>query len=210
MNWDNGATIGFKGSGDFYATNDPSTSDVACLNYPASNYSNVIFLLSNISAEIPMPGSYQLTCLLCLAFLHVAPSKITTTYTFYTDMVTTNPLADSVSVTWRIPSFTTEEKYYIRYGTDRYKLDQQSASFDSDSDTTMTNLTYNLEITGLEPGTIYYLQIVAVFERFSKRQSEIAMFRTKEDGKTLNFTKCHTHLILNHRASILLGIPEYH
>ena len=58
MEWDDGATIGFKGSGDFYENFDPSSSDVACLNSPESEYSNVIYLLSNESPEIPVPGRY--------------------------------------------------------------------------------------------------------------------------------------------------------
>ena len=56
MDWDNGATIGFNAAGDPYAINDPSSSEVACLNYPNSNYSNLIFLLSYESPEIPVPG----------------------------------------------------------------------------------------------------------------------------------------------------------
>lgn len=59
LEWDNGVVIGFKGSGDFYANNDPSTLDVACLNSPTSVYSSIIYLLSNTSAEIPLPGIYS-------------------------------------------------------------------------------------------------------------------------------------------------------
>ena len=55
MEWDNGATIGFNAGGDPYANNNPSTSAVACLNSPNSNYSNVVFLLSNENPEIPLP-----------------------------------------------------------------------------------------------------------------------------------------------------------
>ena len=56
MQWDNGATIGFNADGGFFVNNDPSSSDVACLNSPKSEYSNLIFLLSNESPEIPLPG----------------------------------------------------------------------------------------------------------------------------------------------------------
>ena len=56
MEWDNGPTIGFTAGGVFYVNNDPSSSDVACLNSPDSEYSNLIFLLSNESPEIPLPG----------------------------------------------------------------------------------------------------------------------------------------------------------
>lgn len=54
--WDNGVTIGFSAAGDPYANNDPSSSEVACLNLPDSNYSNVIYLLSDDNPEVPPPG----------------------------------------------------------------------------------------------------------------------------------------------------------
>ena len=57
MEWDNGATIGFKASGNFYENNFPSSAEVACLNSPESQYSNVIYLLSEESPEIPAPGN---------------------------------------------------------------------------------------------------------------------------------------------------------
>ena len=57
MEWDNGATIGYRAAGDSYVNNNPSSSDVACLNSPESKYSNLIFLLSNESSEIPLPGT---------------------------------------------------------------------------------------------------------------------------------------------------------
>ena len=60
LEWDNGVTIGFKASGDFYANNDPSSADVACLNTPESEYSNVIYVLSETSPEIPLPGKKKL------------------------------------------------------------------------------------------------------------------------------------------------------
>ena len=60
MEWDNGATIGFTAGGDPYTNNNPSTSAVACLNSPNSNYSNLVFLLSNESPEIPSPREQML------------------------------------------------------------------------------------------------------------------------------------------------------
>ena len=56
MDWDNGATIGFNAAGDPYANNDPSSNDVACVNSPDSDWNNVIYVLSNTSAEDPAPG----------------------------------------------------------------------------------------------------------------------------------------------------------
>ena len=103
-------------------------------------------------------------------------------------MVATEPQTNTVVVSWRIPRFLTLERYYIRYGTDQYKLSQQSSSIPSAPDI-VDNTTYSLTLTGLEPGTIYYLRVVAVFGMFSKRQSDIAIFRTKEDGTIHTFEK---------------------
>ena len=56
LEWDNGATIGFNAAGDRYANHDPSTNEVACLNLPQSNFSNVIFRLSDSNPELEVPG----------------------------------------------------------------------------------------------------------------------------------------------------------
>lgn len=56
--WDNGVTIGFSDGGDMYDTFNPSSSEVACLNLPASNFSNIIYLLSAANPEIPPPRMY--------------------------------------------------------------------------------------------------------------------------------------------------------
>ena len=187
MEWDTTASIGFKGSGDFFADHDPSTAEVACLNYPKSNYSNIIYLLSSTSLEIPLPGMNTNET--------VMPINILLCLLSQTDMVTTSPTTDSVSVSWRIPSFTTQEQYYFQYGTDRRNLDQQSDSIISGADTTLINQMYSQTLSGLEPGTVYYLRVVAIFDMFSKRQSEIVVFRTKENGKLHSMTL--VYVILN-------------
>ena len=56
MEWDNGATIGFSAAGNPFANYDPSSSDVACLNSPESNVTNVVFRLSDSSPELEVPG----------------------------------------------------------------------------------------------------------------------------------------------------------
>ena len=58
MEWDNGATIGYNAAGYSYENYEPSTSDVACLNYPDSNITNVVFLLSKSNPEFAVPGYY--------------------------------------------------------------------------------------------------------------------------------------------------------
>lgn len=56
--WDDGVTIGFNGGGSsFYENHNPSSSDVACLNLPDSEWSNVVHLLSSDSPEIPPPSN---------------------------------------------------------------------------------------------------------------------------------------------------------
>ena len=58
MEWDNGATIGFNSAEGRYANNDPSSSNVSCVNSPDSQWSNVIFRLSDDSPEYPSPSQY--------------------------------------------------------------------------------------------------------------------------------------------------------
>lgn len=55
MEWSRTPTIGYNAGGEHFANHDPSSSAVACLNTPTSDYSNVIYLLSNESPEIPAP-----------------------------------------------------------------------------------------------------------------------------------------------------------
>lgn len=54
--WDDGVTIGFNGGSSFYENHDPSSSEVACLNLPDSIWTNVVYLLSSESPEIPPPS----------------------------------------------------------------------------------------------------------------------------------------------------------
>lgn len=45
LQWDNGATIGYNAGPEHFDNHDPSSSDVACVNHPASNISNVFYTL---------------------------------------------------------------------------------------------------------------------------------------------------------------------
>ena len=58
MEWDNGATIGYNAAGNPYENYSPSSSEVACLNWPHSNWSNVDYLLSNETPEIQATRMY--------------------------------------------------------------------------------------------------------------------------------------------------------
>ena len=56
MEWGDSATIGYSAASNPFVNHDPSSLEVACLNYPNSNYTNIIYLLSSESPEIPLPG----------------------------------------------------------------------------------------------------------------------------------------------------------
>ena len=45
LQWDNFATIGYNAGPEHYDNHDPSSSDVACVNHPANNFSNVFYTL---------------------------------------------------------------------------------------------------------------------------------------------------------------------
>ena len=89
----------------------------------------------------------------------------------------------SAIVSWRIPSFIVQEQYYVQYGTDPLNLDQTTNPISSPSDTSVVNQTYSTTLMGLEPATIYYFRVAAVFNEIFIRYSETAVFRTKEQGK---------------------------
>lgn len=57
MEWSGSPTVGFGGGSTFYENHDPSSSDVACLNLPESNWTNVVYLLSSESPEYSLPGN---------------------------------------------------------------------------------------------------------------------------------------------------------
>lgn len=103
-------------------------------------------------------------------------------------MVTASTLTDSANVMWRIPSFTTQEEYYVLYGTDPTDLNQRTDRITSSGDTSLTNQIFSLSIDGLDPGTVYYLRVVAVFDVLFKRESETIVIWTKENGNILKGT----------------------
>ena len=56
MEWDNGAAIGYTSNGDPFDNYDPSSRDIACVNTPDSDWSNVIYRLSANNPEDSPPG----------------------------------------------------------------------------------------------------------------------------------------------------------
>ena len=76
LEWDNGATIGvtaatigFSAAGNPYKNYDLPPLEVACVNTPYTNWSNVEYLLSNENPEIPVPRMflcfYSLSTFMC-------------------------------------------------------------------------------------------------------------------------------------------------
>ena len=49
MEWDNNATIGYTSNQDPFDNHDPSSREVACVNRPDSDWSNVLYQLSKAS-----------------------------------------------------------------------------------------------------------------------------------------------------------------
>ena len=104
-------------------------------------------------------------------------------------MVTASTLTDSANVMWRIPSFTKQEDYYVLYGTDPTDLNQRTDRISSSDDTSLTNQMFSLSVVGLDPGTVYYLRVVAVFDILFKRESETIVVWTKENGNIFEYEK---------------------
>jgi len=121
-------------------------------------------------------------------------------------------MRDSASVSWRIPYFIVPEQYYVEYGTDPDNLIQRTDPISSPTDTSITNMLYTTELD-VNPGTIYYFRVVAVFNTISKRFSDMRVFRTKENGnwfaQYFNCIICNLSALI-YRATFLLTIPASH
>lgn len=122
--------------------------------------------------------------------LHVSQPLVQIVYTtvesvllYVTEDVTVTGVSISeATVSWRIPYFTTPEQYYVAYGTDPNNLNLTSAILNSPTDTSLMDQTYTTTLTGLNPGSAYYIQVVAVFDTDFVRYTE-SVFITKEPGK---------------------------
>lgn len=56
LEWDNTATIGYN-SPDHYDNHDPSGLDIACINFPNNNFSNVFYHLHQAEPLPIEPGN---------------------------------------------------------------------------------------------------------------------------------------------------------
>ena len=113
-------------------------------------------------------------------------------------MIVSDATLTSAVVSWRIPSFIVQEQYYVLYGTDPENLDQVTETISSLEDTTLVNSTYSISLQGLDEGTLYYVQVAAVYNEVFARYSEVIPFITKEPGIYVDIcvshTKCNIYL----------------
>ena len=56
MEWGSNPTIGFSAAGNPFINHETSSSDIACVNNPESDWSNVVYLLSENNPEDPPPS----------------------------------------------------------------------------------------------------------------------------------------------------------
>lgn len=111
-------------------------------------------------------------------------------FTLFTaeDVLVSDTTINSAMVSWRIPTFETQEQYYILYGTDPDNLNQTTDSITSPLDTSVVNMTYDITLTELLSGTVYYVRVAAVFDEVFERYSETIPFITKEPRKFNSIT----------------------
>ena len=101
------------------------------------------------------------------------------------DVVVSEITLESAQVTWRVPSLTEQQTYYVRYGTSPAALTLTSETIMSL--TTQTDQVYSVALTGLDDATVYYLQVVATF-------GDITIFSTVESFRTLEQRKHNNKL----------------
>lgn len=120
----------------------------------------------------------------------------------------------SVTVTWTIPSFSETETYKVEYGVDSGVFNLSSSTVNSVTDTTVVNQTYSVAIDALMAGTIYYMRVVAEsgINDLYKRYSNVALFRTLEEGTKIIFLTLHFIMsyFLSCRTKCLPPISESH
>ena len=82
-------------------------------------------------------------------------------------------------------SISEQQEYYvdygIDYGNDEGTLDQRSQRIDGSTNTTLTDYSYSISLSGLSFGTTYYYQVVTVLELFTLK-SDVLSFITKVQG----------------------------
>ena len=97
------------------------------------------------------------------------------------NVMVVNVSSSSAVITWIIPSVAyTFEQYRVNYGPSAGSLTMSSEVLDGD-DLDAVNVTYEVTLTGLEPYSTYYIQVVSTNSESSSSTSLLS-FTTSEDG----------------------------
>ena len=171
LEWGSGATIGFNAPGGFYDNHELSFPGLDCVNEPASVWSNIVYLLSNDSTEFEVPSKFKPLIASYVYNLHLSAGDITVA------SITTS----SSVASWTVPSITEPQDYYIIYGTSQYNLYRSTNRIRGDPNTSLVDVTYSITLQNLEPGTKYYIAVVAEF-RSTILFSSVASFTTTDIG----------------------------
>ena len=109
--------------------------------------------------------------MLCYYVLSLYPSE---------DVTVSNITNNSAIVIWNVASISSSQEYYVEYGEDENDLDQRSDSINVDN-TSLIDQSYSVILTGLDVGTLYYVQVTTVARNviFS---SDVISFRTLQQG----------------------------
>ena len=175
MNWDDGATIGYSAFGDPYDNHDPSSSDVACVNTPDSEWNNVVYKLSESGPEDPPAG--------IIPTLSKKIQQATAVYIpFAEDVSISNITGNSAVVSWTVASISSPQDYVVEYGEDEGSLTEMSETR-SVSDTSLTDQMYSVTLSGLTQGILYYVRVATTNAGNVTFYSETISFRTVESGK---------------------------
>jgi hypothetical protein len=98
------------------------------------------------------------------------------------DLINTALSSAFASVQWLIPTIIyTPENYTVIYGRDMTQLNYSSDVIVGASSITATNDLYSVTLTGLEPNTTYYYQVIAT-NSIGANSSDVAALVTPLPG----------------------------
>ena len=105
---------------------------------------------------------------------------------------------DRATIQWTVPSIAyTPETYVVEYGTSQDSLDLTSDSQHSGPDITVTNVSYSVQLSNLEPA-IYHYQVVATNTADRSTASGVHAFLASASSKLCNNSM---YIILNSSVS---------
>ena len=114
-------------------------------------------------------------------------SLLITLWYLAADVTVVNIQETAATVQWVVPSVTEQQQYQVLYGTSGQLLDQTSSIVDGDSDISLTNQQYSVDLTDLTISTDYYFRVAATFGDVTIT-TEVNEFRTLDERKC-NFRK---------------------